>query len=171
MTMPKTNSINRDLGTDYWMDEKDMKKEQAAKQVKQRKAAAPDQFPKERIRDEIVSPYKNNWILFIAITIFSLAFFVYLFPEELQVRGTGRAGLAWAWFSPVVVRGSHRLAAAPTYAHTSPTTDPLHPNPGLRDGPGHPRGPRVNLPTCLYCGAARRGPRPALRDLLLTLVS
>lgn len=83
MTMPKTNSINREDGTDYWMDEKDVKKEQA-KKVK-RKAPAPDQFPKERIRDEIVSPYKNNWILFIAITIFSIAFFTYLFPEELQV--------------------------------------------------------------------------------------
>lgn len=81
--MPKTNSINREDGTDYWMDEKDVKKEQA-KKVK-RKAPAPDQFPKERIRDEIVSPYKNNWILFIAITIFSIAFFTYLFPEELQV--------------------------------------------------------------------------------------
>ena len=42
-----------------------------------------DLISEQRLKDEIVSPYKNNWILLILITIFSLVFFGYLFPEEL----------------------------------------------------------------------------------------
>jgi len=53
--------------------------------LKHTQAPAPDQYPADKIREEIVSPYKNNWILFISITIFSIAFFAFLFPEELQI--------------------------------------------------------------------------------------
>jgi hypothetical protein len=74
-----TKSYSKESGEDYWMDEKDVKLRK-----KKKKAPAPDQFPAERIKAEIVSPYKNNWILFIMITIFSLAFFGFLFPEELD---------------------------------------------------------------------------------------
>jgi hypothetical protein len=42
-----------------------------------------DLISEQRLKDEIISPYKNNWILFILITMFSLVFFGYLFPEEL----------------------------------------------------------------------------------------
>ncbi|GAB5037818.1 Hypothetical protein NocV09_11000070 [Nannochloropsis oceanica] len=82
-TMPKTQSYNKEDGTDYWMDEKVLEAEKRRKA--KRKAPSPDQYPAEKIREEIVSPYKNNWILFISITIFSIAFFAFLFPEELQI--------------------------------------------------------------------------------------
>jgi hypothetical protein len=40
-------------------------------------------YSESKLKDEIISPYKNNWILLVLITMFSLVFFGYLFPEEL----------------------------------------------------------------------------------------
>lgn len=108
----------------------------------------PDQFPAERIKSEIVSPYKNNWILFIAITIFSLAFFVYLFPEELQV-------CRWMCiFKCVYVSGGiekihtdsrsiDRSLPDPHALSLGHTTAAHAADPRLRDGRAHPRAAQV----------------------------
>jgi len=54
------------------------------KKKKSKKPVSPDRFSTERMKAEIVSPYKNNWILFVMITVFSLVLFGAFFPELLN---------------------------------------------------------------------------------------
>jgi hypothetical protein len=71
----KGNAIEQ--GLDYWIDEEELKRSQE----KSRRAPAPTQIPEEKLWIEILSPYKQNWIGLISVTIVVLTFLVKTFPE------------------------------------------------------------------------------------------
>ena len=68
-----------ELGEDYWMDEEEYKRERERQEA--RKRNAPGQIPEEKLWNEVLSPYKQNWIGFISVTILALAFIIQQFPE------------------------------------------------------------------------------------------
>ena len=68
-----------ELGEDYWMDEEEYKREKEREEA--RKLNAPGQISEEKLWNEVLSPYKQNWIGFISVTIVVLAFIIQQFPE------------------------------------------------------------------------------------------
>jgi hypothetical protein len=71
----KGNAIEQ--GLDYWIDEEELKRSQE----QARRQPTPTQIPEEKLWIEILSPYKQNWIGLISVTIVVLAFVVKNFPE------------------------------------------------------------------------------------------
>lgn len=80
---PLISFKSKELGEDYWMDEEALKKEQERRKQK-RPTPQPGQVPDEKLWDEILSPYKQNWIGVISIAVVILATIVTKFPELLQ---------------------------------------------------------------------------------------
>lgn len=72
-------------GDDYWIDEKDLKKSQEREQAIKNRIALEGQIPTARLRDEIVAPYKQNWIGYISVMVIVLAVIGSQFPELLQI--------------------------------------------------------------------------------------
>eukprot|EP00638_Chattonella_subsalsa_P006951 CAMPEP_0117760690 /NCGR_PEP_ID=MMETSP0947-20121206/16791_1 /TAXON_ID=44440 /ORGANISM="Chattonella subsalsa, Strain CCMP2191" /LENGTH=181 /DNA_ID=CAMNT_0005581451 /DNA_START=172 /DNA_END=717 /DNA_ORIENTATION=- len=77
--VPLIPKMDKRSGEDYYIDPS-----YKEKPVKAPKPPAADQIPQEKLRDEIVSPYKNNWILIISATIVGIAVFSALFPDALN---------------------------------------------------------------------------------------
>jgi hypothetical protein len=69
-----------ELGEDYWIDPEDLKRDQErALQQQQRNSVG--QISDEKLWTEVLSPYKQNWIGLISVTIVVLSFIIQTFPE------------------------------------------------------------------------------------------
>ena len=78
---PLVLSRSKELGEDYWIDEKDLQRE------RQRMASRPPdpgQIPEKKLWKEVLSPYRQNWIGLISVGFVVLATIVTKFPELLS---------------------------------------------------------------------------------------
>lgn len=72
----KTRSVEQ--GLDYWIDEADLKKQ---KMINDQFSGQIDQ---QKLREETVAPYKQNWIGLVSVSMIALSVIVQEFPELLQ---------------------------------------------------------------------------------------
>lgn len=81
---PLIRSERIESGEDYWIDEKDLIKAfEQEKAVRNRKAME-GEMPKEKLRADVVAPYKQNWIGYFSVFIIIIATIIDQFPELLQ---------------------------------------------------------------------------------------
>lgn len=79
---PLVASSAIEQGLDYWVPEEELQREKDRKQARRRmNTPSVEQMPDEKLWTEILSPYKQNWIGLISVTIIALAFIVKNFPE------------------------------------------------------------------------------------------
>lgn len=72
-------------GEDYWIDEPDLQKERARQQaIKNRLAMEGEKIPKEKLQQEIVAPYKQNWIGLMSVAVIILATIISQNPEIFE---------------------------------------------------------------------------------------
>ena len=79
---PMVQSYAKELGEDYWVDEEELQRSKDRQAAL--KALEPGQIPKEKLWDEVLSPYRNNWIGWVTVTIFVLVFILQTFPEIIS---------------------------------------------------------------------------------------
>ena len=77
-TRPLVASNAIEQGLDYWISEEEMEREKLRREAK---PPSPEQIPDEKLWTEVLSPYKQNWIGFISVTVIVLAFIIKNFPE------------------------------------------------------------------------------------------
>ena len=83
-TRPLVRSKSIEAGEDYWIDEEELKKfSEKEKAIKNRKAME-GEMSKEKLQQEVVAPYKQNWIGLFSVGIIILAVIVQEFPELLR---------------------------------------------------------------------------------------
>ena len=70
----------KEKGEDYWMDPEELKRAQE-REIRERSVG---QVPDEKLWKEVLSPYKQNWIGLISVTIIALAFIIKTFPELVE---------------------------------------------------------------------------------------
>jgi len=70
-------------GLDYWIDDSDYEKER--RRLRNRKAMEVGAISKEKLIEEVVAPYKQNWIGIISVSIVALSAIGTTFPELLQL--------------------------------------------------------------------------------------
>jgi len=71
----------KERGLDYWIDEADLRRE---KERRARKPPEAGQISQDRLRAEVVSPYKQNWIGLISVLFVVLAMIISQQPELLE---------------------------------------------------------------------------------------
>jgi hypothetical protein len=79
---PLILSTAKEAGEDYWIDEAELERERMRKE--QIKARDPGQVPDEKLWKEVLSPYRQNWIGLISVTIIVFAFIFKNFPEIID---------------------------------------------------------------------------------------
>jgi hypothetical protein len=72
----------KERGEDYWIDEEELKRAQERTETLKRRD--PGQVPDEKLWNEVLSPYRDNWIGFISVFIVILAAIITKFPELLD---------------------------------------------------------------------------------------
>lgn len=80
---PLVRENAQERGLDYWMDESEVQRVQERERIRKERFSrrSPSQVPDEKLRGELVSPYKQNWIGLISVSIIVLSFIVTNFPE------------------------------------------------------------------------------------------
>eukprot|EP00565_Helicotheca_tamesis_P005043 CAMPEP_0185724310 /NCGR_PEP_ID=MMETSP1171-20130828/826_1 /TAXON_ID=374046 /ORGANISM="Helicotheca tamensis, Strain CCMP826" /LENGTH=183 /DNA_ID=CAMNT_0028392129 /DNA_START=267 /DNA_END=818 /DNA_ORIENTATION=+ len=81
---PLVRSSRIEAGEDYWIDEEDLKKSLERDEAIANRKAMEGEIPKEKLRTEVVAPYKQNWIGLFSVGIVTLAVIINKFPELLQ---------------------------------------------------------------------------------------
>mmetsp|Transcript_31107 Transcript_31107/g.51378 ORF Transcript_31107/g.51378 Transcript_31107/m.51378 type:complete len:168 (-) Transcript_31107:84-587(-) len=81
---PLIPSTAIEAGEDYWIDDKDLEKAQTREQAVQNRKALEGEIPKEKLWQETLAPYKQNWIGFFSIGIVVLITLITQFPELLE---------------------------------------------------------------------------------------
>ena len=78
---PLIKSEAQELGEDYWIAEEDLKKVQDRSKPPDRLEG---QVSDEKLWDEVLSPYRQNWIGVFSVLVVVLAVIVSQFPELIQ---------------------------------------------------------------------------------------
>jgi len=79
---PLVLSNAREAGEDYWIDPEDLRRAEEREALN--RARDPGQIPEEKLWIEVLSPYKQNWIGLISVSIIALAFIFKNFPEVID---------------------------------------------------------------------------------------
>lgn len=93
---PLVASVRRDAGEDYWIDPKDLEREQKRKEEleEQRRAflegKGEQAMPEEKLMTEVKAPYRQNWIGYFSLMVALLSIIVSQFPELLEPTTTIR---------------------------------------------------------------------------------
>ena len=80
-----------EAGLDYWIDESDLEKERLRKKAMRRRSGGgvggvnEQQISKEKLKEEMVAPYKQNWIGLLSVGVVILSAIATKFPELLMV--------------------------------------------------------------------------------------
>jgi hypothetical protein len=83
--VPRARSRNTVLqGEDYWIDLESVKRDDEKTKTKKAPTLTEEQFKKDKLREEIVSPYTKNWILSIVLGIGLIVAYVQLNPGVLD---------------------------------------------------------------------------------------
>lgn len=92
---PLVSSIRRESGEDYWIDPKDLEKEQRKieEQRQQQELARSARGKKniissEKLMTEVKAPYRQNWIGYFSLVVAILSIIVVQFPELLEPAPT-----------------------------------------------------------------------------------
>mmetsp|Transcript_2399 Transcript_2399/g.3583 ORF Transcript_2399/g.3583 Transcript_2399/m.3583 type:complete len:183 (-) Transcript_2399:287-835(-) len=83
-TRPLVRSRSVEAGEDYWIDEEEMKKSLERKHAIKNRQSMEGEISQQKLRDEVVAPYKQNWIGYFSVFIVVLATIVTQFPELLN---------------------------------------------------------------------------------------
>jgi hypothetical protein len=70
---PLVSSRQKELGEDYWVDERELAVYEESRRQKTR-FIDPGQIPAEKLWLEVLSPYRDNWIGLISVSIVAIAF-------------------------------------------------------------------------------------------------
>ena len=81
---PLAKSRAVESGQDYWIDETELRKVQERERALKNRKLSVGEMPREKLRTEVVAPYKQNWIGLFSVGIGILAVIVSQFPELLQ---------------------------------------------------------------------------------------
>jgi len=81
---PLIKSEAVEAGEDYWIDESDLRKSLERQHAIQNRKANKGEIPQKKLQDEIVAPYKQNWIGFVSVVIVILATIIKTSPELLN---------------------------------------------------------------------------------------
>ena len=73
-----------EAGQDYWIDEKELRKVQEREWALKNRKLSVGEMPIEKLRTEVVAPYKQNWIGWFSVGIVMIATIVTQFPELLN---------------------------------------------------------------------------------------
>lgn len=93
---PLVASVRRDSGEDYWIDPKDLEREQRRKKEQEKQRAAflarkgDEVMPQEKLMTEVKAPYQQNWIGYFSLMVAVLSIIVSQFPELLEPTPTIR---------------------------------------------------------------------------------
>ena len=79
---PLVRSSAREAGEDYWIDPDDLRR--ATERAERIRPPDPGQIPEEKLWTEVLSPYKQNWIGLISVSIIAIAFIFKNFPELMD---------------------------------------------------------------------------------------
>ncbi|EJK60183.1 hypothetical protein THAOC_19513 [Thalassiosira oceanica] len=71
-------------GLDYWIDEEEINKSKA-RESRPAKTSKRSRMSQDKLKAEIVAPYKQNWIGYFSLTIVILATIGKQFPELLAI--------------------------------------------------------------------------------------
>eukprot|EP00804_Cyclotella_cryptica_P007887 CCRYP_001454-RA/>CCRYP_001454-RA protein AED:0.05 eAED:0.05 QI:180/1/1/1/1/1/3/622/196 len=74
-----------EAGLDYWIDESDLAKERERKIAVRNRKAMEGEISRDRLREEVVAPYKQNWIGIFSVIIIILSTIATKFPEVMQI--------------------------------------------------------------------------------------
>jgi hypothetical protein len=76
----------REAGEDYWIDMEELQRieEQQQRQQQLIKPRDPDQISDQKLWIEVLSPYKQNWIGLISVSMIVFAFIFKYFPEVID---------------------------------------------------------------------------------------
>ena len=80
--MVRSKSI--EAGEDYWIDEADLQKYTQREQAIKNRKAMEGEISKEKLQQEVVAPYKQNWIGLLSASIVVLAAILKENPELLN---------------------------------------------------------------------------------------
>mmetsp|Transcript_41549 Transcript_41549/g.58477 ORF Transcript_41549/g.58477 Transcript_41549/m.58477 type:complete len:194 (-) Transcript_41549:459-1040(-) len=81
---PLLKSKQIENGDDYWIDEKELNAFQLRMQAIKNRKAMEGEIPKDKLMDETLAPYKQNWIGFISVLIIVITTLITKFPELLD---------------------------------------------------------------------------------------
>mmetsp|Transcript_6416 Transcript_6416/g.9373 ORF Transcript_6416/g.9373 Transcript_6416/m.9373 type:complete len:183 (+) Transcript_6416:44-592(+) len=81
---PFISSKAIEKGEDYWIDGRDLEKEEARQQAVKNRLAMEGEIPKKKLQQEIVAPYKQNWIGLISVAIVVIATIISQNPELFE---------------------------------------------------------------------------------------
>ena len=75
----------REAGEDYWIDVEELKRiEEVQRKQRRIKPRDPNQIPDQKLWMEVLSPYKQNWIGLISVSMIVFAFIFKYFPEVID---------------------------------------------------------------------------------------
>mmetsp|Transcript_16313 Transcript_16313/g.23125 ORF Transcript_16313/g.23125 Transcript_16313/m.23125 type:complete len:187 (+) Transcript_16313:77-637(+) len=74
-----------EAGLDYWIDDGDFEREKQRRIAVRNRKAMEGTISKEKLREEVVAPYKQNWIGFFSMMIVILATIITKFPEAIEI--------------------------------------------------------------------------------------
>lgn len=72
-------------GEDYWMELKPIAEVNKRRKARMKYAKKIDEGLKDKLKKEVVSPYANNWILWISLAVFALAVLVKVMGTDLPI--------------------------------------------------------------------------------------
>jgi len=81
---PLLRSQAIEAGTDFWMEEKDLQMSLEQEKAIRNRKALEGEITKEKLRTEVVAPYKQNWIGYMSVGVVILVTIIRQFPELLQ---------------------------------------------------------------------------------------
>jgi len=81
---PLAKSRAIESGQDYWIDETELRKVKEREWALKNRKLSVGEMPKEKLRTEVVAPYKQNWIGWFSVGIVMIATIVTQFPELLN---------------------------------------------------------------------------------------
>mmetsp|Transcript_2915 Transcript_2915/g.6034 ORF Transcript_2915/g.6034 Transcript_2915/m.6034 type:complete len:227 (+) Transcript_2915:122-802(+) len=74
-----------EAGLDYWIDETDLEKERQRRIATKNRKSMEGEISKQKLREEVVAPYKQNWIGVFSVLMVVLSTIVTKFPETMQI--------------------------------------------------------------------------------------
>jgi hypothetical protein len=81
---PLVRAAKVEAGEDYWIDEADLQKSLQRKIALKNRKLNEGEISKEKLKTEVVAPYKQNWIGLFSVGVIILATIVTSFPELLN---------------------------------------------------------------------------------------
>lgn len=74
----------KESGTDYWMDEEELAKSIEMEKAYKNRKAMETEISQDKLKSEVVAPYKQNWIGLVSVSFIVLAVIIQQFPDLLD---------------------------------------------------------------------------------------